>query len=241
MSISERRVRAIFRKELREFRRNRSLIAGMAIFPAIFSIQPLVSVFALQSSASTPLRHEHVLLYMLGIPALVPSVVAAYSVVGERQQGTLEPVLATPIRREELLLGKALATFLPSMAVAYSVYALFLASVELFAVPSVASALIRSSDLLAQLCFTPLLAGYSIWIAILISTRSSDVRVAQQLATLASLPSIALTTLVALNVIKASLAIALVAAVALVLLNSIGWRIASRAFDRERLITGTKS
>jgi ABC-2 type transport system permease protein len=75
----------------------------------------------------------------------------------------------------------------------------------------------------------------------LISTRSSDVRVAQQLATLASLPSIALTTLVALNVIKASLAIALVAAVALVLLNSIGWRIASAAFDRERLITGTKS
>ena len=28
-------------------------------------------------------------------------IVAAYSVVGERQQGTLEPVLTTPIRREE--------------------------------------------------------------------------------------------------------------------------------------------
>ena len=238
MSISRRRVQAIFRKELREFRRNRSVTAGMAIIPVVFSIQPLVSVFALQSSASTQLRHEHVLLYMLGIPALVPSLVAAYSVVGERQQGTLEPVLTTPLRREELLLGKALATFLPSIAVAYSVYGLFLASVELFAVPSVASALIRSPDLLAQLLFTPLLAGWSIWIAIVISTRSSDVRVAQQLATLASLPSIALTTLVALNVIKASLAIALVAAAALVLLNSIGWRIASAAFDRERLITG---
>jgi ABC-type transport system involved in multi-copper enzyme maturation permease subunit len=241
MSTSRRRVHAIYRKELREFRRSRSLTAGMAIIPVIFSIQPLISVFALDTSASAPLRHEHVLLFMLGIPALVPSLVAAYSVVGERQQGTLEPLLTTPIRRDELLLGKALATFLPSIAIAYTVYGLFLASVELFAARGVASALIRSSDLLAQLWFTPLLAGWSIWIAIVISTRSSDVRVAQQLATLASLPSIAATTLIALNAIKASLAVALVAAAALVLLNIFGWRLAAAAFDRERLITGTKS
>ena len=142
---------------------------------------------------------------MLGIPALVPSFVAAYSVVGERQQGTLEPVLTTPIRREELLLGKALAALLPSLAVAYVVYGLFLACVELFAAPVVASALIRLPDLLAQLFFTPLLAGWSIWVAILISTRSNDIRVAQQFAMLASLPSIAVTTLVGLNVIKVSL------------------------------------
>jgi hypothetical protein len=74
----------------------------------------------------------------------------------------------------------------------------------------------------------------------LISTRSNDVRVAQQPASLASLPSVALTTLVALNVIKASLVIALVAAAALLLLNRIGWRFASATFDRERLITGTR-
>ncbi len=84
MSVSKRRVRAIFRKELREYRRNRSLTVGMAIIPAIFCVQPLVTVFTLQSSASTTLRHEHVLLYMLSIPALVPSFVAAFSVVGER-------------------------------------------------------------------------------------------------------------------------------------------------------------
>src|SRR5215204_2517719 len=48
------------------------------------------------------LGNEHVLLYMLGIPALVPTFTAPYSVVGEREQGTLEPVLTTPIRHEEL-------------------------------------------------------------------------------------------------------------------------------------------
>lgn len=240
MSVNGRRVRAIVRKELRDFRRNRSLTVGMAIIPVLFCVQPLVAVFTLDPAASTTLRHQHVLLYMLGIPALVPSFVAAYSVVGERQQGTLEPVLTTPIRREELLLGKALAALLPSLAVAYVVYGLFLACVGLFAAPVVASALIRPPDLLAQLFFTPLLAGWSIWLAILISTRSNDVRVAQQFALLASLPSIAVTTLVGLNVIKVSLVAGLVAAAALLLLNRIGWRFASAMFDREQLIIGTK-
>lgn len=240
MSISRRRVQAIFGKDLREYRRNRSLTVGMAIIPALFSVQPLITVFTLQSSASSTLRHEHVLLYMLGIPALVPSFIAAFSVVGERLQGTLEPVLTTPIRREELLLGKALAALLPSVAVAYVVYGLFLACVELTADPAVVSALIRVPDLLAQLFFTPLLAGWSIWIAMLISTRSSDVRVAQQLSSLASFPSVAVAVLVALNVIKASLVTAVLAAGALLLLNGVGWRFVSAASDRERLITGTK-
>jgi ABC-type transport system involved in multi-copper enzyme maturation permease subunit len=240
MSINSRRVRAIVGKELRDFRRNRSLTIGMAIVPVLFCVQPFVAVFTLDPAASTALSQEHVLLYLLGIPALVPSFVAAYSVVGERQQGTLEPVLTTPIRGEELLLGKALAALLPSLAVAYVVYGLFLACVELFAAQAVASALIRAPDLLAQLFFTPLLAGWSIWIAILISTRSNDIRVAQQFALLASLPSIAVTTLVGLNVIKVSLVAGLVAAAALLLLNRIGWRFASAMFDREQLIIGTR-
>jgi len=240
MSINSRRVRAIVSKELRDFRRNRSLTVGMAIVPVLFCVQPFVAVFTLDPAASTPLSHEHVLLYLLGIPALVPAFVAAYSVVGERQQGTLEPVLTTPIRREELLLGKALAALLPSLAVAYVVYGLFLACVQLFAAPVVASALIRPPDLLAQLFFTPLLAGWSIWVAILISTRSNDIRVAQQFAMLASLPAIAVTTLIALNVIKVSLVAGPVAAAALLLLNGIGWRLVSAMFDRQRLIIGTK-
>ena len=240
MSINRRRVRAIVRKELRDFRRNRSLTVGMAVLPLIFCVQPLIAVFTLDPAAAGTLRHEHVLLYMLGIPALVPSFVAAYSVVGERQQGTLEPVLTTPIRREELLLGKALAALLPALAIAYLVYAVFLACVGLFAAPAVAGALIRPSDLLAQIVFTPLVAGWSIWLATLISTRSNDIRVAQQFATLASLPSIAVTTLVAFGVIPVSLVAGLVAAAVLLLLNQVGWRVASAMFDRERLILGTK-
>jgi ABC-type Na+ efflux pump permease subunit len=153
------------------------------------------------AAASNGLAHEHVLLYMLAIPALVPTALASYSVVGERQQGTLEPVLATPIRREGFPAGKALAALVPSLAISYAVLALFLGWVELFAQPGIASALLQAPDLLAQLLFTPLLA---------------------------------------LNVIHATLGLALGGAALLLVLDTLGWRITSATFDRERLITGTR-
>ena len=238
--MSGRRIRAIFRKELREYRRNRSLVIGMAVIPMVFLAQPLVSVFALPASASAQLAHRHELLYLLAIPALVPGLLASYSVVGERQQGTLEPILTTPIRREELLAGKALAVLLPSLVVSYAVYALFLICTELFASPGIAPALIRGTDIIAQVVFTPLITSWSIWLAIAISTRSSEVRVAQQLSMLASLPSVAVTSLIAFNVIHASLHLALVFGIGLLILARLGWRVTSAMFDRERLIVGTK-
>jgi ABC-2 type transport system permease protein len=206
----------------------------------IFAITPMIEVFAPTVSAALTLRQENLLVYLLAVPALVPAALAAYSVVGERQQGTLEPLLATPIPRGEFLLGKALAALVPSLVVAYVVYGLFIAIVELFAHSAIASALIRGPELLAQLVFTPLLAGWSIWVGMTISAQSNDVRSAQQLGALAGLPSVAVTSLIAYNVIHATFRFALAAAVVLLLLDRLGWRLTSATFDRERLITGTK-
>lgn len=240
MSISTRRVGAIVRKELREYRHNGNIIYTMAILPLIFLVQPLIQALALPATASVTLRHEHSLLYLLAIPLIVPAGISAYAIVGERLQGTLEPVLATPIRSTELLLGKAGAAFVPSVVVAYAVFALFAVIVELFARPSVASALIQGPELLAQLLFTPLLAAWSIWVGIGVSVRSSDPRNAAGVAILLSLPSVAVTSLVAFNAIPATLAVALAFGAALLVLDRLGWRIASAIFDRERLITGTR-
>jgi ABC-2 type transport system permease protein len=177
---------------------------------------------------------------MLAIPALVPAALAAYSIVGERIQGTLEPVLSTPVRREEFLLGKALAAFVPTVVVAYAVFAFFVAAVELFAHPGVASAVIRVPDLLAQLVFTPLLATWSIWIGIAFSARSTDPRTAGQLSILVSLPTVAVTSLVAFDVIPARLDVAVGLGAALLVLVRLGWRFSSALFDRERLVTATR-
>jgi ABC-2 type transport system permease protein len=139
-----------------------------------------------------------------------------------------------------LLWGKALAAFVPSVTVAYVVFAIFVGVVEIFARPGVASALIRGPDLLAQLVFTPLLAIWSIWVGIAMSTRSSDPRTAGQLSILASLPTVAVTSLVAFNVIPSTLNVALALGIALLALIRLGGRFAAAMFDRERLITSIK-
>jgi ABC-2 type transport system permease protein len=240
MTISKRRVRAVFTKELREYRHNGNIVYAMVVLPLVFLIQPVIQVFTFPTTASGSLRREHSLLYLLAIPALVPAALAAYSVVGERLQGTLEPVLSTPVRREELLLGKALSAFVPAVVVAYAVFALFIAVVELFARAGVASAFVRGPDVIAQVVFTPLLAAFSIWVGIAVSARSSDPRTAGQLSILVSLPAVAVTSLIAFNVIPATAAVAAGFGAGLLLLDRIGWRVASAIFDRERLITSTK-
>ena len=123
------------------------------------------------------------------------------------------------------------------MVVAYGIFGLFIAAVELFAHQGVATALIRGPDLLAQLIFTPLLATLSIWVGIAVSTRASDPRIAAQLSLLASLPTVAVTSLIAFNVIPATLHVALGLGIVLLVLSRLGWRFATALFNRERLIT----
>jgi hypothetical protein len=124
--------------------------------------------------------------------------------------------------------------------VSYLVYGFFVVIIEVFAHAGVAASLLQGPEVLAQVIFTPLLASWSIWVGIAISTRSSDIRAAQQLSTLANLPLIAVTSLIAFNAIHATLALALGLGIALLVLDRLGWRIVSAMFDRERLITGTR-
>jgi hypothetical protein len=129
----------------------------------------------------------------------------------------------------------------PSVVVSYLVYGLFVALIELFAHPGVAPALLHGPEVLAQVLFTPFLAAWSIWVGIAISTLSSDIRAAQQLSVLGSLPLVALTTLFALNVIHVTHVLTIALGIALLVADRLGWRVVSALFDRERLITGTRA
>lgn len=244
MRLSWTRVGAILQKELRDYRRNRFIVLTMAFLPIIFVAAPMIQLFTIKVSISSSGLETRIgisLLYMLMLPTIIPSVLASYSVVGEREQGTLESILTTPILREEFLIGKALAALLPTLALAYVIFGIFLGAVAAFAHPTVVSAVFERDHLLVQLLFTPLVAGWSIWVGIAISTRVSDVRAAQQLAVLASLPAIGVVALLNFNVIAPSIGLALGLAMALLLIDGLAWRVVAAMFDRERLVTGTKS
>lgn len=242
--LSPTRIRAVMRKELRELRRNRFIASTMAVMPVLFMVAPIATIFSIPASAAADKISAGIgvsVLYLTLIPALVPAVVASYAVVGEREQGTLEPVLTTPVRREEVLIGKALAAFIPTLVVSYVMYGLFLALAGAFAHPNVSSAVFQAPRIVAQLLFTPLLAGWSIWAGIAVSTRANDIRVAQQLGTLVSLPPLAVTALMGFNVIRPTLHLALLLGAVLLVINVLAWRVVSTLFDRERLITGARA
>jgi ABC-2 type transport system permease protein len=240
-TLNRRRVWAITRKELRDFRRNRTVLVAIAIYPIVFLVQPMIAIFGSSAAAAGYLQHGNELLYLLGIPILVPAALAAHSITGERQQGSLEPVLTTPITREEFILGKALAAFLPSIVIAYLVYGLFLIAVGLFAQPAISAAVYQSQTIVVQVVYAPLLAAATTWIGLAISTRSSDARVAQQLSLLGSLPLLIATVLVAFDIIHATTGLFVALGVVLAVADAQGWRFVAPMFDRERLITGTRS
>ena len=60
------------------------------------------------------------------IPVTASMSLAAYSVVGEKQARSLEPLLVTPITTLELLGAKVLGAFVPSIVLTASFYAIYL-------------------------------------------------------------------------------------------------------------------
>jgi ABC-type Na+ efflux pump permease subunit len=239
-----RHIRAVLSKELRDYRRKRSIVVTMLILPLIFLVQPVVALFVAPASTSSSNLDKYVtfpLLYLL-LPVIMPSTLAAYAVAGEREQGTLEPLLSTPIRRQEFIVGKAAAVMIPTLVLCYSVFGLFLALVRLFARAEVASAVFHQGGLLlALVLLTPLVAGWAIVVGMAVSVRASEVRVAQQLGILASLPAIFLVVLLAADVIQPTTRVAVEFAAALLAIDVVALRLVSRMFDPERLLTGAKA
>ena len=157
--------------------------------------------------------------------------------VGERDQGTLEPVLTTPVTGRELIIGKAIAAILPAVVLSYFIGAVFGVVVRVQGNADVISIVWAPAQVVAQILFAPLLAAWSTWVGMAISARTNDVRVAQQLSSLGSLPMLALTSLFSFGVLTPTVPLAILFAVALFVIDSFAWRVVAVLFDRERLIS----
>jgi ABC-2 type transport system permease protein len=239
------RVVAVIRKELLDYRRKRSIVVTMLIFPILFLVEPVVTIFVAPLAGSPASLEKAVilpLLYMLLIAVVTPSTLAAYTIVGERDQGTLEPLLTTPIRQQEFVLGKGAAVLIPSVALAWVVYALFLICVALFAHHDISSAVFHDGPtLLALFLFAPLVAGWAVVVGMAVSVRASEVRVAQQLGMLASFPVIGVIVLLISGVIQPKFSSGLEFGAGLLVVDLVALRLVSKMFDRERLVTGKKA
>jgi ABC-2 type transport system permease protein len=127
--------------------------------------------------------------YFAIIAAIIPTTIASYSLVGEKIEKSLEPLLATPMTDEEILLGKGIAAFLPPIGAVYLGALIFMVSSDLLTHSTFGYYYFPNFDSgITLLILTPLSAIMSIEVNVMISSRVSDVRVSQQIGFLTVFP-----------------------------------------------------
>jgi len=113
-------------KDFSIFRKKKNIIYSIIGFQLFVSIGlPLVVRFAGAKSGGIPAAVLPGLLdafsfwFVIGT-AILPTAIASYSLVGEKVEKSLEPLLATPTTEGEILLGKSLTAFIPAIVSTYA-------------------------------------------------------------------------------------------------------------------------
>ncbi len=131
-------------------------------------------------------------LYLL-IPLIVATVIAADSFAGERERGTLEPLLHTPTTDTELMTAKFLASFLPAVVVALGGFVVYSVVANVVAWPYVGRVFFPNRTwLLLALWVAPALAALGLGIMTVVSSRVHSLQAAHQVGSLLVLPIILL-------------------------------------------------
>ncbi len=175
------------------------------------------------------------------LPIVVPLTVASYSIVGEKQNKSLETLLATPIRTWELLVAKAMAAAIPGIGATWYSFAIFLLAARFMVNPILYHNLILSPTwLIAISLLTPLFTMFAVSLGIIISSRVKDAQGAQQLGSLIVLPMVGAMIAQVAGAVDVNLSVILGTAMLVGVLD-IGLLLAAvRLFRRESIFTGWK-
>ncbi len=259
------KILVILNKEWLEIRQQRTLLLTILLLPLLFTVisvgtfitigilphigssstlntlsMPTLAGLSSIEIAQAVVGLQMSLLYVL-LPIVITSVIASYSIVGEKTSRTLEPLLATPIRTWELLLGKSLSALLPAIVATWLAGGLFILCVALFSLSArVFAAIVSPAWLIVFLLWTPLLALIGIAVMVAVSSRVNDPRTAQQFSIFLVLPIIALIIgqVSGLYVLGPVFAFAIF--LLLVLLAILAIWIVTRLFQREVILTRWK-
>ena len=166
--------------------------------------------------------------------------IATFSIIGEKQASSLEPLLATPMRTWELLLGKSLAATVPAVGLTWIAYGLLIAGMVIIASPRVVAEVASGMWLLAMAVIVPLLAMLAVNIGVLISSRANDTRVAQQIGGMVVLPFVGMGIAQTAGLIMYSLPMFVAGSLVLALIDWAVLVATVRLFHRETILTRWK-
>ena len=183
-------VATIARKDLAIMMTRRSLRIGLAVLPLGLAVlfSQIIAHGNFPASALPGTLNAFLFFFMIYTGAL-PANLASYSMVGEKVERSLEPLLATPASDGEILLGKALAALLPPLVVMWAGMVTLMALCDAFTHATLGY-LYFPNWLAAVTVFglAPLLGIMAVAFSVLMSARVSEVRTAQQLGALAAIP-----------------------------------------------------
>jgi len=228
------------------FSKKKNLVFSLLAFPLFISVllsfvvEYIVPHTGGSGSGSTELL---ILLpsftfYFAIIATVLPTTIASYSIVGEKTEKSLEPLLATPMTDGEILLGKGIAAFIPPMAATYLGASIFTAFTDVvtrdafgyYYFPNLVAGVIL-------LLLTPLSVIMSIAVNVTISARVSDVRVSQQLGFLSVIPMGVVYLAGELNLISLSTAVLLTVSGILLVTDLLLVQLARATFSRDEILT----
>jgi ABC-type Na+ efflux pump permease subunit len=175
-------------------------------------------------------------LYVLLIPTMIAISSASFSIVEEKMSRSLEPLLATPVRTDELLMGKALAGAIPAVLVSWICAGIYLCIVGLVGWSYLLPYLLTTNFFLNTLLLAPLIAVLSFLLGVVGSSRAKDARNAQTGAFFIILPVFALIAVQMTGLLWLSPLATALLGVVLVLADIGMLKLAVRLFQRESII-----
>jgi len=250
-------------KEFLELIQQRGLVLGVAMPVVIFTVIPLTTIAGAGAGTGGPsgigrlgiaavggLDQREAVQALVGMqisilfvlmPTLLTSIIAAYTIIGEKTARTLEPLLATPIRTWELLIGKGLVALIPGIGFTWFAGLVFLVGLRRVAISRAVYDVIASPGwMITFIVWTPLLAIVAVAALIIISSRVNDPRTAQQLSTAIVLPFLVLFLGQAAGWLTLGVPVAVAVAIDLAIMALLCIWGALRLFQREVILTRWK-
>jgi ABC-2 type transport system permease protein len=170
--------------------------------------------------------------------ATLPTVLASYSLVGEKIEKSLEPLLAAPITDSELLLGKSIAAFIPPVGAIYISSIVFMVLANLLTHDTLGYSYFPNWTIgLVLLLLTPLSAILSIEWSVIVSSRASDARAAQMQGLFIVLPLIAIYVASEVGAISLDTKTLLIISAVILAADLILFFLSTKTFQREEILT----
>jgi ABC-2 type transport system permease protein len=193
-AVNWQNVATIARKDLTIMMTRRSLRIGLAVLPLGLAVLFSQIVAHGNFPADTlPQELNAFLFFFMIYTGALPASIASYSMVGEKVERSLEPLLATPATDGEILLGKGLAALVPPLLAMWAGMLTLMTYCDVLTHGTLGYLYFPNwMAAVAVFGVAPLLAIMAVGFSVLMSARVSEVRTAQQLGALAAIPGLGL-------------------------------------------------